>query len=88
MKTVLGDRLADVPVYSAKSLIGNCGAGAGAIDLALAAQALKTQTLPPMVNRDEPLDGLTAKDAKKLDHVLVFTTGFGGQNTAVVLGKA
>ncbi|MEM9413856.1 MAG: beta-ketoacyl-[acyl-carrier-protein] synthase family protein [Planctomycetota bacterium] len=88
LKTVLGDRLADVPVYSAKSMIGNCGAGAGAIDLALAAQALKTQTLPPMVNRNAPLDGLSATQAKQLDHALVVTTGFGGQNTAVVLGKA
>ncbi|MFI4859099.1 MAG: beta-ketoacyl-[acyl-carrier-protein] synthase family protein [Phycisphaerales bacterium JB063] len=87
LRTVLGDRLAEVPVYSAKPLIGNCGAGAGAIDLALAAQALKAQTLPPTRNRDTPLDGLGATQAKKLDHALVFTTGFGGQNTAVVLGK-
>lgn len=88
MQAVLGDRLADVPVYSAKPLIGNCGAGAGAIDLALAAQALKTQALPPTVNRDKPLAGMGATRAAKLDHVLAFTTGFGGQNTAVVLGKA
>ena len=88
MRTVFGDRLANIPVYSAKSLVGNCGAGAGAIDLVLAAQTLKTQTLPPHANRDKPIQGVGATQADKLDHALVFTTGFGGQNTAVVLGKA
>ena len=88
LRTVLGDRLDRVPVYSAKPLIGNCSAGASAIDLCLAANALKTQTLPPHANRDMPLPGLGADAPEKLDHVLVFTTGFGGQNTAVVLGKA
>ena len=88
LHSVFGDRLAQLPVYSAKSLIGNCNAGASAIDLCLAAQALKTQSLPPHVNRDRPLDGLGAAQPKQLEHVLAFTTGCGGQNTAVVLGKA
>jgi len=88
MRSVFGDRLKDIPVVSAKGQIGNCSAGAGAIDLALAAHCLREQALPPIANRDNPLDGLGATTTEKLDHVLVFTTGFGGQNAAVVLGKA
>ena len=87
LRSVLGQRLSEVPVVSVKSLIGNCSAGASAIDLCIAAKALREQKLPPMTGRDQPIDGLGATTAEKLDTVLVCTTGFGGQNAAVVLGK-
>lgn len=88
LREVLRDRLAEVPVVSTKASIGNCSAGAGALDLAFAAKALREQQLPKIINRDNPIDGLHATEPAKLDRVLVFTTGFGGQNTAAILEKA
>jgi len=88
IKEVFGDAAAQIPVVSAKASIGNCSAGAGALDLTIAAMALKDQKLPKTINRDQPLDGMTATEPKKLEKLLVVTTGFGGQNTAIILEKA
>lgn len=87
LRTLLGDRLASVPVVTPKAYVGNLGAGSGGYDLCLAAQILKTQTLPKMTDRPTPLAGLGATSADKLDVALVFATGLGGQNTAIVLKK-
>ena len=87
LKEVFGDRLASIPVVSTKASIGNCSAGAGALDLTIAAKALKEQTLPKIINRDNPIDGMTATEPAKLEKLLVVTTGFGGQNTAIILEK-
>jgi len=86
LRTVFGD---SVPaVLGTKALMGNCGAGAGSIDLALGAMALHHQQAPPIINRDTPLDGLdTPAPDGPLNHVLVYSAGFGGQNTAIVLKK-
>ena len=88
IKEVFGDRTASLPVVSTKAAIGNCSAGAGALDLTIAAKALKEQALPKITHRDQPIDGMTATEPTKLDTLLVVTTGFGGQNTAIILGKA
>jgi 3-oxoacyl-[acyl-carrier-protein] synthase II len=88
LRTLLGDRLARVPILSPKANVGNLGAGSGGYDLALAAQVLKQQALPETLNRDDALPGLGATEAEKLDVALVFATGLGGQNTAMVLQKA
>jgi 3-oxoacyl-[acyl-carrier-protein] synthase II len=89
-RQIFGDRLADVPVVSLRAQVGNCGAGGGGIDVAIAAKAIKEQKIPAIVNRDSPVDGLgssaPARDAK-LNNVLVFNMGLGGQNTALILKK-
>jgi len=87
LRTLLGDRLASVPVVTPKANVGNLGAGAGGYDLCLAAKILREQKLPPTLNRAAPLDGLGATTAKKIDIVLVFATGLGGQNTAIILRR-
>ncbi|MEO0474827.1 MAG: beta-ketoacyl synthase N-terminal-like domain-containing protein [Planctomycetota bacterium] len=87
IKEVFGERTASIPVVSTKAAIGNCSAGAGALDLALAAKAVKEQALPKITNRDNPIEGMTATEPAKLEKLLVVTTGFGGQNTAIILGK-
>ncbi len=87
LRTILGDRLGQVPVVTPKAHVGNLGAGSGGYDLCLAAQILKTQTLPKPTDRPAPLPGLTATTADKLDVALVFATGLGGQNTAIILKK-
>jgi 3-oxoacyl-[acyl-carrier-protein] synthase II len=87
LASVFGDRLDCIPVFSTKAALGNCSAGAGGLDLALAAKMLREQKLPPPMNRDKPITGLSATEPAKLEKLLVFTTGFGGQNTAAVLEK-
>ena len=87
LRTLFGDRLKDIPVLSPKASVGNLGAGSGGYDLALAATVLKEQTLPPIINRDDARPDLHATQAAKLDVALVFATGLGGQNTAIVLKR-
>lgn len=87
IQDVFGDRAASIPVVSTKASIGNCSAGAGALDLTIAAKALKEQKLPKITNRDNPIDGMGATEPAKLEKLLVITTGFGGQNTAIILEK-
>lgn len=88
---VFGERLSEVPVLNLKAQVGNCGAGAGAIDLIVAAKALYEQTIPAIPQRDQPLPGFAPghdqSQTTDLRHALVFSTGLGGQNCAMVLGK-
>lgn len=88
LRSVFGDRLSQTPVVSTKPYFGDCSAGAGALDLAIAAKALREQQLPKIINRDNPIEGFEATEPAKLEKLLVFTTGFGGQNTAAILEKA
>ncbi|MFW6032565.1 MAG: hypothetical protein ACOCTI_04240, partial [Phycisphaeraceae bacterium] len=66
--------------------------GAGALDLCLAAKAVREQRLPATINCDAPLAGLEgartqpAREAE-IRTALVYTTGIGGQNAAVVLRR-
>jgi len=93
LRDVFGDRVGELPVWSSKPYIGNCGAGAGGVDLAVGSMMLREQKLPATINCDEPIDGLSgaasspSRDAQ-LNHVLVCSTSLGGQNVAVVLGRA
>jgi len=91
LKRVFGERLRDVPLVSPKALVGNCGAGAGGVDVCLAAKALSEQRIPAVVNCPTPLPGLMAdenpaRDAK-LGYVLTYSAGIGGQNAALVLKR-
>ncbi len=93
LRSVFGDRAAELAIWSAKPYIGNCGAGAGGVELAVAAKMLHEQTLPAVINCDLPIDRLhgaataPSRDAA-LRHVLVYSTSLGGQNVALVVGKA
>jgi len=85
LKAVLGDRLKEVPVLSLRAMVGNCGAGGGGLDIAIAAKALREQKVPAVINRDTPIDGMSGSAASKdaeLQYALVFNMGMGGQNTA------
>ena len=92
LKSVFGDRLGQIPLWSSKPYVGNCGAGAGGVDTALASMMLTEQTLPARINCNSPIEGLAAASAPShaaaLNHVLVLTTSLGGQNAALILKKA
>jgi len=91
MRTVFGGTLKDIPIIAPKALAGNCGAGAGGLDVSIAAKAIHEQTIPAMVNCDSPTEGLCAKAATArsgtLRRVLTFSGGMGGQNAALVLQR-
>lgn len=91
--TALGERARTVPVSAPKSMNGNALAGAGAIDTAYTALALRDGTIPPTTNLDEqdPQLGLNvvANEAQQasLQAALVLARGTGGVNSALVLRK-
>lgn len=91
LQTIFGSRLIEIPIVTTKPNVGNCAAGAGAIDLATAALCLIHQKLPARINGESIHAGLNAKTIAarnaQLEYVLVCGTGVGGQNTAVVLRR-
>ena len=91
LQRVFGSRLGEIPLAPVKSMAGTCGAGAGALDLCVAAKMIHEQRLPAVVNCAEPREGLRAGNAgatpADIGLLLACCCGIGGQNAAVVLGK-
>jgi 3-oxoacyl-[acyl-carrier-protein] synthase II len=73
IRTVLGERGADLPRVLITPATGNCCAGQGAVQLAVAAKAIDAQRLP-------------GTDTT-VNHILVLTASQGGQNTATILSR-
>ncbi len=90
IKRVFGSRSAEVPLITTVPNTGNCNAGAGTVAVAVAANAIKTQTLPARLNTGA-VEGLAAAACPsrpaELKWVLVSQTGQGGQNVAMVLQR-
>jgi 3-oxoacyl-[acyl-carrier-protein] synthase II len=92
--TLLGDRAPSVRVSAPKSMTGNAFAGAGAIDAAFAALAMREGVLPPTINvdRQDPECDLrlvaNTAEAEAIAVALVASRGTGGANAALVLRKA
>ena len=89
----LDGRGAEVPVSAPKSMSGNTLAGAGTIDTAYAALALRDGAIPPTINIDEqdPELGLNIVANEplrtELTTALVLARGTGGVNSALVLRR-
>lgn len=95
LKAVLGERLSQVPVAAFKANLAHTLGGAGSVELILAAMALRDGIVPPVpeVTQGEleyPDIALQIGQARRatLRHTLNVSLGFGGANTAVVLGLA
>jgi len=95
LRTVLGPRIARVPISSTKSQIGHCLGAAGAIEAAATVIALDDGVLPPTVSLEEPdpawadLDLVPAAGRRAaLDVALTSSYGFGGHNVTLVFGRA
>jgi len=94
LEKVFGDHSARLAVASQKSACGHCLGAAGAIELALTVQALRTRTVPPNLRLAEvdpecgpfrfPTEPLAVPD---LRFALKQSFGFGGSNAALVLGR-
>lgn len=94
VKRSLGEHARTVPMSSIKSMVGHSLGAIGAIELAACALALTHGVVPPTANYETPdpdcdLDYVprTARTAR-LRSVLSVGSGFGGFQSAVVLGRA
>ncbi|MEU6721757.1 beta-ketoacyl-[acyl-carrier-protein] synthase family protein [Nonomuraea sp. NPDC046802] len=92
-KRALGQRAHEVPVSSIKSMVGHSLGAIGAIEAAACLLAMRDNVVPPTANLHTPdpecdLDyvPLTARD-QQVDAVLSVGSGFGGFQTAMVLGR-
>ncbi len=89
----LGDRSKQVPVVAIKGAMGLAGAGAGAIETAVAAMAIRTGQIPATVNCNEPDPQCPInvnRRAEQRDVKVAVTVGYalgGGQYGALVLKK-
>jgi 3-oxoacyl-[acyl-carrier-protein] synthase II len=94
INAIVGDHASEVSVTATKSSIGHTLGAAGAIGAVASVKALEHGVVPPTLNLHDPdpaagqLD-LTPHDARRreLRVALVNAFGFGGQNSAVVIGR-
>lgn len=89
--TLLGEASRDVPVVGFKSHLGHTLGGAGAVELALSAMAIRDSIVPPTANAcaiEYPAISVTHEATEKpVRFTLNTSLGFGGANTCVVLQK-
>src|SRR5690606_22723333 len=89
LRAVFADRLADIPLITLSPYIGESWAGAGGVQVAAAAMALREQTVPARIHAGRPASGLRASKAppepRKLRRALICTGGCGGQCAAVII---
>ena len=94
LRTVLGSRLARVPISSTKSQIGHTLGAAGALEAVLTVLALEGGILPPTLGLREPdpsfgeLD-LVPRAGRRMAIAVAASSsyGFGGHNVTLVLGR-
>lgn len=90
---VFGERAAEIPVTSIKSMIGESFSSSGSFALAAAVGSLQKGAIPPTVNYKERdpdcnLDYVPNESRKKqINAVLVTAVDPYGQNTAVIIGR-
>jgi 3-oxoacyl-[acyl-carrier-protein] synthase II len=81
------------PLSATKSIIGHAQGAAGAIEVAATLLGLQHEMAPPTVGFEAPRPGLDVDVVKNeprpldADAVLSINSGFGGVNTALVLGR-
>lgn len=94
MKTVFGDRLADIPICASKPAVGHTLGGAGAVESVISVLSLVDQKLPPTLSTDDveeqlgPLDVVRDPRPTPLRHVMSNSFGFGGSNASLIFGES
>lgn len=93
IRRLLGDRAGQVPVVSIKGAVGHCLGAAGAVEAAASVLSLLHQTVPPCAGFAEAdpevaLDVPAAPRRCPLRRVLSVSLAFGGNNAAVLFGRA
>ncbi len=88
--SVLGN--VPAPLYSIKGSTGHTMGAAGVLEALIAAESIKKDTIPPTVGAEEPhadAAGRVSDQCREIkDNHTVLTTnsGFGGANSAIILG--
>ena len=93
IKTVFGDQASKVSISATKSMTGHLLGGAGAVETAACALAIRDFIIPPTINLENPdpecdLDytAMVAKE-KKIRVALNNSFGFGGHNATLVVAE-
>ncbi|HEY6111694.1 MAG TPA: beta-ketoacyl-ACP synthase II [Chthoniobacterales bacterium] len=90
IKTLFGERAYQVPISATKSMTGHLLGGAGAVEMAACALAIRDSVIPPTINLENPdpecdLDYVpNAAREKKVRVALNNSFGFGGHNATLV----
>src|SRR5256885_803728 len=93
IKAVFGEHARRVSISSTKSMTGHLLGGAGAVELAVCALAIRDSVIPPTINLENPDEGCdldytpnVAKE-KKVRVALNNSFGFGGHNATLVVSE-
>ena len=86
---IFGENADKVSISATKSTTGHLLGGAGAVEMAACALAIRDSVIPPTINLENPdpecdLD-YTALVAKKIRTAINNSFGFGGHNATLVL---
>ncbi len=94
IKRVFGRLAYDIPISSTKSMLGHSLGAAGAIEAICCLLAIKNGIVPPTINFQEcdpDCDLDYTPNIARNHHVkmaMSLSAGFGGQNSAIILGGA
>ncbi|MCP3688782.1 MAG: beta-ketoacyl-ACP synthase II, partial [Gammaproteobacteria bacterium] len=95
LRSVFGEKLADIPISSTKSATGHLLGAAGGIESVFSALAVRENELPPTLNLDQADDSfadlnLVPNSAIRHEtpHALCNGLGFGGVNATLIVSKA
>jgi 3-oxoacyl-[acyl-carrier-protein] synthase II len=93
LKTVFGEYAKKVSISATKSMTGHLLGGAGAVEMAACALAIRDSVIPPTINLENPDDEcdldytpLVAKE-KKVRVAINNSFGFGGHNATLVAAE-
>ncbi len=93
IKRTFGDRARKLPISSTKSMIGHLLGAAAAVELVATVMAIRTETVHPTINYETPdpecdLDYVpNEKRRVAVEHAMSNSLGFGGHNSAIVIGR-
>jgi 3-oxoacyl-[acyl-carrier-protein] synthase II len=93
IKTVFGAHARDIAVSSTKGATGHMLGAAGAVEMAICAKAIQTDTVPPTINQIVPdpecdLDYVPNTSRQmKVNGVISNSFGFGGHNASIAAKK-
>jgi len=91
VKNCFGEHAAKIKISSNKSMIGHLLGAAGGAELIATVLTVKTGTIPPTINLDNPefdLDFVPHKSIKhEVNAALSNSFGFGGHNASLVITR-